>query len=629
MRTTAGPGRGPNGVPLAIAVSPILSARVRARDLERIQAAAPGSRIVNLSVEGLADGPVDDIEVLLRGWLVAEAFDRLLARAPHLAWVHSATSGVERALTPAALARDVVVTNARGVFSRPIAEHVLLMILAISRHLPDLVELQRERTWQPLEGRELRELTIGIVGYGSLGRSVASLATAFGVPGHRDAPAGRRVGGRNGARSADDPDAFPIEPRVERIVGPEGLRDLLAESDIVVLAAPLTPETESMIDEAAIAAMKRDAWLINVARGRLIDDRALLRALRDNRIGGAALDAFRDEPLPQSSPYWELPNVILTPHTAWSSTRVLDRSIDLFCDNLVRFSRGRGAPERRRPRSRLLIELVRRHRGVGRSARSLTHPTRCARSRARVRLALGTTPARSGALGADRDRRACRERQDDRLQHPDARPRRDGWLRRPDAERRGRQGAGRAARPARRDLQAEEGRPGRRHLRRPARAAAVDRRGTSGPRSCRPSTSRGCASPTRCCTSFARSTTHRCRTRTGRSMRPATSSGWTSSSSSPTCRWSIAASTGSARAGATARPPSANRTSARKSSFAGSRSSWKRAGPSATPVFPMTRRKAVRGFRFLTEKPVLVLLNVGEAEIGIGPGARGADRRRV
>ncbi len=347
MRTTAGPGRGPNGVPLAIAVSPILSARVRAADLERIQAAAPGSRIVNLSVEGLADGPVDDVEVLLRGWLVAEAFDRLLARAPHLTWVHSATSGVERALTPAALARDVVVTNARGVFSRPIAEHVLLMILAISRHLPDLFELQRERTWQPLEGRELRELTIGIVGYGSLGRAVASLATAFGA---RVLAMRRRAGEADGegaasgswARSGtvDDPDAFPIEPRVERIVGPEGLRELLAESDIVVLAAPLTPETESMIDEAAIAAMKRDAWLINVARGRLVDDTALLRALRENRIGGAALDAFRDEPLPQSSPYWGLPNVILTPHTAWSSARVLDRSIDLFCDNLVRFSRG-------------------------------------------------------------------------------------------------------------------------------------------------------------------------------------------------------------------------------------------------------------------------------------------------
>ena len=336
MRTSAGPGRGPNGVPLAIAVSPILSARVRAKDLERIRQAAPGSKIVNLSVEGLADGPVDDVEVLLRGWLVAEAFDRLLARAPHLTWVHSATSGVERALTPAARAREVVVTNARGVFSRPIAEHVLLMILAVSRHLPELLELQRERTWQPLEGRELRELTIGIVGYGSLGRSVASLASAFGA---RVIALRRRPDGGTAPVPTEE-DGFPFEPRVDRVVGPDQLHELLAESDIVVLAAPLTPETEGMIDEAAVGAMKRDAWLINVARGRLVDDTALVRALRDNRIGGAALDTFRDEPLPPGSPYWELPNVILTPHTAWSSARVLDRSIDLFCDNLVRFSRG-------------------------------------------------------------------------------------------------------------------------------------------------------------------------------------------------------------------------------------------------------------------------------------------------
>ena len=343
MRTSAGPGRGPNGVPLAIAVSPILSARVRPRDLERIQAAAPGSRIVNLSVEGLADGPVDDVEVLLRGWLVAEAFDRLLVRAPHLTWVHSATSGVERALTPAALARDVLVTNARGVFSRPIAEHVLLMILAISRHLPELLELQRERTWQPLEGRELRELTIGIVGYGSLGGAVASLASAFGarVVALRRRPTSAeadRAGA--GVGSPDDGDEFSLEASVDRVLGPEQLHELLGESDIVVLAAPLTAETEGMIDEAAVAAMQKDAWLINVARGRLVDDTALVRALRDHRIGGAALDTFRDEPLPQSSPYWDMPNVILTPHTAWSSARVLDRSIDLFCDNLVRFSRG-------------------------------------------------------------------------------------------------------------------------------------------------------------------------------------------------------------------------------------------------------------------------------------------------
>jgi len=332
-----GPGRGIGGAPLAIAVSPILSARVRASDLARIREAAPGSRIVNLSVEGLADGPVDDVEVLLRGWLSSEAFDRLLARAEGLRWVHSATSGVERALTPAALARKVVVTNARGVFTRPIAEHVLLMILAVARNLPELLELQRERTWQPLEGRELRDLTVGVIGFGSLGRAVASLAGAFGA----------RVVAmrRNPAAAADDgspspDDGFPFQPQVQRVVGPDALHELLAVSDFVVLAAPLTAETEGLIDEAALGAMKRDAWLVNVARGRLVDDRALIRALRDGRIGGAALDTFSDEPLPTSSPYWELSNVIVTPHTAWSSGRVLDRSIELFCDNLGRFSRG-------------------------------------------------------------------------------------------------------------------------------------------------------------------------------------------------------------------------------------------------------------------------------------------------
>ncbi|HEX9549717.1 MAG TPA: D-2-hydroxyacid dehydrogenase [Candidatus Limnocylindrales bacterium] len=332
-----GPGTGPAGVPAAIAVSPILSARIRADDLERIRTAAPGARIVNLSVEGLADGPVEDIEVVLRGWLSSEAFDRLVARAPRLTWVHSATSGVERALTPAALDRGIVVTNARGVFTRPIAEHVLMLILAISRRLPQLLELQRERTWQPLEGVELRELTIGIVGYGSIGRAVASLAGAFGA---RVIALRRNASGPPPTVDESD-ETFPFGPAPERVVGPGGLHELLAASDVVVLAAPLTPETESMIDETALAAMRPDAWLINVARGRLVDDRALLRALEEGRIGGAALDTFREEPLPPSSPFYDLPNVIVTPHTSWSSARVLDRSIELFCGNLRRYATGR------------------------------------------------------------------------------------------------------------------------------------------------------------------------------------------------------------------------------------------------------------------------------------------------
>jgi phosphoglycerate dehydrogenase-like enzyme len=271
---------------------------------------------------------------------------------------------VERALTPAARERGIVITNARGVFSRPIAEYVLMMILAISRRLPGLLELQRERTWQPLEGVELRELTIGVIGYGSIGRAVASLAGAFGArvialrrnvdaggagagPGTGASAAAAAAGhgglgstgpGMPGLSAGDDD--FPFAPAPARIVGPEALHELLAASDIVVLAAPLTPETDHMIDSQALDAMKPTGWLINVARGRLVDERALVAALNDGRIGGAVLDTFTEEPLAPTSPFYDLPNVIVTPHTAWSSARVLDRSIDLFCDNLVRFSRG-------------------------------------------------------------------------------------------------------------------------------------------------------------------------------------------------------------------------------------------------------------------------------------------------
>ena len=144
---------------------------------------------MTVSAEGLADASLDDVEVMLRGWLSSDAFDRILVRAPRLSWVHSATSGVERALTPAARERGIVVTNARGVFSRPIAEYVLMMILAVSRRLPQLLELQRERTWQPLEGAELRDVTVGIVGLGSIGRAV-------GAPGDRV-----RLSGRGGQAS--------------------------------------------------------------------------------------------------------------------------------------------------------------------------------------------------------------------------------------------------------------------------------------------------------------------------------------------------------------------------------------------------------------------------------------------
>ncbi len=326
------------GSPAAIALSPILWSRYSPADLARIAAAAPGARLVRVAADGTADGRLDDVEVLLCGsGLDGDSLDLLLARTPRMTWIHSVSVGVERVLTPVTLARGIVVTNGRGVFSRPIAEYVLMMMLSIGRRLPELIELQRERTWQPLEGAELRDATVGIVGFGSIGRAVASYATVLGA----------RVIGlwrhpeRGVATAADvDEEPLPAPPKADLVLPPSGLLELLAASDYAVLAVPVVAGTEAIIDERALAAVKPGAWLINVARGRLVDEAALLRALRHGRLGGVVLDTFREEPLPATSSFYGLPHAIVTPQTSWSSRRVRGRSIEVFASNLERFVRG-------------------------------------------------------------------------------------------------------------------------------------------------------------------------------------------------------------------------------------------------------------------------------------------------
>jgi phosphoglycerate dehydrogenase-like enzyme len=321
-----GPGHGPGGSPLAIAISPVLTGRDAFGSMrERILEAAPGTRLILVSAEGIADEPVDEVEVLLRGWsLGGDALDRLVGRAPKLRWIHSVAVGVESTLTPCVRLRGLTVTNGRGVFSQPIAEYVMTMILAICRRLPQLIELQRERTWQPIEAVELADTTIGLLGMGGIGREVARLAGPFGP---RIVAIRRR------------PNAAPVAG-VEVLGGLGAMPELLAVSDFVVLALPLTGETEAVIDDEALAKVKRGAWLINVARGALVDELALLRALRGDRLGGAVLDTFREEPLPETSPFFRLSNCIVTPHTSWSSAAVLDRTFDVFCENLRRYRSG-------------------------------------------------------------------------------------------------------------------------------------------------------------------------------------------------------------------------------------------------------------------------------------------------
>jgi phosphoglycerate dehydrogenase-like enzyme len=259
--------------------------------------------------------------VLLLGAVRASVLDHIVERSSRLRWIHSASAGVDRVATPLVRDRGLIVTNARGVFSRPIAEYVVMMSLAIARRLPQLLELQRERTWQPLRGRELAELTIGIVGYGSIGVEVARLLAPFGC----------RILAtrRHPERGPGDATNIEIHPLDE-------LEQVLRESDIVVVAAPLTDETAGLIGAEQLSQMREDGWLINIARGRLIDELALRRALEAGWIGGAVLDVFSEEPLSPDSPLYGTPNLVITPHTSWASDRVIERSVELFVDNLRR-----------------------------------------------------------------------------------------------------------------------------------------------------------------------------------------------------------------------------------------------------------------------------------------------------
>jgi phosphoglycerate dehydrogenase-like enzyme len=288
--------------------------------------AVEGVRCARIAADGHIHGDADEsafdeADILLLGAVPARVLDHVVSRAPKLRWIHSASAGVDRISTPAVRERGLLVTNARGVFSRPIAEYVVMMSLAIARRLPQLLELQRERTWQPLRGRELSELVVGIIGYGSIGEEIARLLAPFGCR----VLATRRHPER-GTGDAANVELFALED----------LHEVLRTSDIVVVAAPLTDETAGLIGAEQLAEMREDGWLINIARGRLIDELALRRALESGWIGGAVLDVFSEEPLSPESPLYRTPNLIITPHTSWASDRVVERTVDLFVDNLRR-----------------------------------------------------------------------------------------------------------------------------------------------------------------------------------------------------------------------------------------------------------------------------------------------------
>jgi len=245
-------------------------------------------------------------------------------KAESLRWVHAGTAGVNHVLTDEVITSDVVVTNSRGVFDEPMAEYVLALALAFAKDLPTTLGLQRERRWRHRETERLGGRHALVAGTGPIGRAIGRKLTA----------AGMTVTGVGRRARATDPDLGSVLPM-------ERLADGLAEADYVVLAAPLTDATRGMVDAAALAAMKPTARLINVGRGPLVVQDDLVEALATGRIAGAALDVFADEPLPESSPLWTMPNVIVSPHMSGDVVGWRSELVALFHDNLTRYLDGR------------------------------------------------------------------------------------------------------------------------------------------------------------------------------------------------------------------------------------------------------------------------------------------------
>lgn len=301
----------------------VLCYPVADRHLRQIAAAAPAAEIIDAGQERIA------AEILAADIYCGHAkvhpvpWDEVVRRG-RLQWIQSSAAGMDHCLVPSVIASEIVVTSASGVLADQVAEHALALTTGLLRSLPVFFRAQQNKEFIRRPTGDLHRATIGIVGFGGNGRRLAEVLRVF---------KGRIVA----------TDVFPVDKPdyVEALWPVDRLDDLLALSDIVILAAPLVPATRGMIDARALARMKPGAILINMARGPLVVESALVEALRSGHLAGAGLDVTEIEPLPPESPLWELPNCIITPHVGGQSATRIDDMTDFFCENLRRWQTGR------------------------------------------------------------------------------------------------------------------------------------------------------------------------------------------------------------------------------------------------------------------------------------------------
>lgn len=296
-----------------------------AAEVGRIRSSLPAEEVVEAPTADERRQLFPTADVLLTTW-VSEEEAELFGR---LRWIHSTAVGVGGLLRRGVVSRQVTITNSRGVHAEPIAEHALALALSLRRRLHVARARQLEGVWAQEELYGQRAVGLAgscllVVGLGAIGSRVAAMARGLGM----------RV---IGVRARTD---LPAPAAVDDVYPPQRLTAALSLADVVVLAAPHTRGTRAMIGRAELSAMRPSAVLVNVARGALVDEGALVEALEAGGIAGAGLDAFSREPLPAESPLWRLPNVLITPHTASFQGDYWPPAVDLFLDNMRRFARG-------------------------------------------------------------------------------------------------------------------------------------------------------------------------------------------------------------------------------------------------------------------------------------------------
>ena len=260
-----------------------------------------------------------DAEVLL-GWRIPVAG---LARAPRLRWIQLTSAGADHVLDVRPDLGDVVLTNARGIHGALMADYAIGVMVMLQWGFPRLLRLQQARTWRHQYTEPLAGKCLGVLGVGAIGGEIARRGAAMGMT---------VLGLRREPRPAEG---------VDRMYGPDGLGELLPRCDFVVVVVPATPETRRMLGERELRAMRRGAYLVNVARGSVVDEPALVRALADGWLGGAALDVFETEPLPAESPLWAMDNVIVTAHIAGEPDEYPKRVMGVVAENVARWREGR------------------------------------------------------------------------------------------------------------------------------------------------------------------------------------------------------------------------------------------------------------------------------------------------